>query len=275
MLKKRQGTSPARRFMTGLDNSFLTIKRPEKSLVHILRKESGRDNQGHVSSRHIGGREKRYYRLIDFKREKRDVSGRVVSIEYDPNRTVNIALIQYLDGSKSYILHPENLKVDDTIISGENVEIKVGNAMPLEKIPVGHLVHNIELSAGHGAKIVRSAGSSAIVVAKAGDHVTLKLPSGETRLVDQRCYATIGQLGNIDWRGVVFGKAGRKRHMGIRPTVRGTAQDPRSHPHGGGEGRSGEGMKSAKTPWGKIARGIRTRNKTKYSARFILERRKK
>ncbi len=275
MLKVRKGTSPARRFMTGLDNSDLTVKRPEKNLIHILRKESGRDNQGHVSSRHIGGREKRYYRLVDFARAKRDISGRVISVEYDPNRTVNLALIQHLDGSKSYILHPEGLKINDTVMAGENVEIKIGNALPLGNIPIGQLVHNVELIAGRGGKIVRSAGSSATVVAKEGDHVTLKLPSGETRLVDRRCYATIGQLGNIDWRGVVIGSAGRSRHMGIRPTVRGTAQNPRSHPHGGGEGRSGEGMKSAKTPWGKIARGVRTRNRNKYSSRFILERRRR
>lgn len=275
MLKRLLGSSSARRFMTGLDNSWLTAKSPEKNLIHILKKESGRDSRGHVSSRHIGGRHKRLYRLIDFKREKIGIPGRVVSIEYDPNRTVNIALIQYTDGAKLYILHPEGLKEDDPVLSGPDAEIKVGNALPLENIPVGQFVHNIELVSGRGGKIVRSAGAAATVVAKDEGHVTIKLPSGETRLIDKRCYATIGQLGNVDWRGVVLGSAGRSRHLGNRPVVRGTAQNPRSHPHGGGEGRSGEGMKSAKTPWGKIARGVRTRNRKKYSSRFILERRRK
>ncbi len=255
--------------MTSLDFSGLTVKRPEKNLTHILRKESGRDNMGHISSHHIGGRHKRFYRLIDFKRAKRGVSGRVVSLEYDPNRTVNIALIYFADGAKNYILHPEGLKIDDQVFAGPNAEIKIGNALPLENIPVGQIIHNID------GKIIRSAGGSATVMAKEGHHVTVKLPSGETRLFGKACYATIGQLGNIDWQNVVFGKAGRRRHLGIRPKVRGTAQNPRSHPHGGGEGRSGEGMVQPKTPWGKRARGVKTRNPQKYSHKFIIERRKK
>lgn len=262
------------RFITGLDFSLLSKTRPEKSLVTVLPKTSGRDSKGHVSMRHIGGREKRLYRLIDFKRDQ-EVAGEVITIEYDPNRTVNISLIHYLDGSKGYILHPEGLAVGDRIASGENVEVKIGNALPLKNIPLGQIVHNVELTIGGGGKIVRSAGAGAMVLNKEGDKVTLKLPSGETRLIPSQCFATIGQLDNIDWQGVVLGKAGRSRHLGIRPTVRGTAQNPRTHPHGGGEGRSGVGLKQPKTPWGKRARGVRTRNKKKYSQKFILGRRAK
>lgn len=274
MLKQHRGTM-SRRFMTGLDfKSTLTATEPEKSLVKILPKNSGRDAFGHVSVRHQGGRQKRFYREIDFKREKYDVVGRVASVEYDPNRTANIALIHYSDGQKKYILHPEGLKVGDSVMSGYNVEVKLGNALPLANIPIGTVVHNIELLRGRGGILVRGAGGGATILSKEGEYVTIKLPSSEIRLIPKGNFATVGTLGNVDWKNVTIGKAGRSRHMGIRPTVRGTAQNPRSHPHGGGEGRSGEGLKQAKTPWGKPARGKRTRNKAKYSNKYILERRK-
>lgn len=269
MLKKLRGTM-TRRFMTGLDyKSSLTAVEPEKALTHILSKKSGRDQTGKVTSRHQGGREKRLYRLIDFKRDKFGITGRVVSVEYDPNRTVNIALVQYTDGEKRYILHPDGLKVGEAIISGELAENKLGNALPLSKLPIGTVVHNIELAPGQGGQIVRGAGTSAVLLAKEGDHVTIKLPSGETRLVNKNCYATVGTLDNVDWKNIIWGKAGRNRHMGKRPRVRGTAQNPRTHPHGGGEGRSGEGM-NPKTPWGKPTRGFKTRKKEKYSNKYII-----
>src|SRR3989344_680666 len=275
MLKKYRGTM-TRRFMTGVDyKSTLTAVGPEKPLTTLLPKTSGRDSFGHISSRHIGGRHKRLYRLIDFKRDKRDIAGRVVSVEYDPNRTVNIALIHYPDGEKRYILHPEGLKVGETVTSGFHVEAKLGNALPLGHMPVGTIVHNIELTPGQGGILARGAGAGATILAKEGDYVTIKLPSGETRLVFKDNFASVGTLGNVDWKNIVIGKAGRSRHMGHRPEVRGTAQNPRTHPHGGGEGRSGEGLKSAKTPWGKIARGLRTRKKGKHSDKYIVERRKK
>lgn len=263
-----------RRFMTGLDyRSSLTAVTPEKSLTKILLKKSGRDQMGHISSRHIGGRHKRLYRLIDFKRDKFDVTGRVVTVEYDPNRTANISLIQYPDGQKRYILHPEGLKVGDTVLAGLDVENKIGNALPLAKIPIGTVVHNIEISPGQGGQIVRGAGTGAMVLAKEGDYVTIKLPSTETRLINKNCFATVGTLDNVDWKNIHLGKAGRSRHMGIRPKVRGTAQNPRTHPHGGGEGRSGEGM-NPKTPWGKPARGLKTRKKVKYSDKHIIGKKK-
>jgi large subunit ribosomal protein L2 len=275
MLKKYSGTK-YRRFMSGLDyRAVITSKVPEKSLVEILPKKSGRDSFGHVSTRHQGGRNKRYYRLVDFARDKRESSGSVLSIEYDPNRTANLALIQYADGQRRYILQPEGLKVGDKVVSGEGASIAVGHALPLGNMPVGTVVHNIELNHGMGGQIVRGAGTGATILAKEGDYVTIKLPSGETRLVPKGNYATVGVVGNIDWKNVVIGKAGRNRHRGIRPTVRGTAQNPRTHPHGGGEGRSGEGLIQPKTPWGKRARGVRTRKPKKFSDRFILERRKK
>lgn len=264
-----------RRFMTGLDyRSILTDVAPEKSLTQILLKKSGRDQAGHISSRHIGGREKRLYRFIDFKRDKFGVVGKVVSVEYDPNRTANISLVQYSDGEKRYILHPEGLKVGEVVISGPTAENKVGNALPLSQLPIGTIVHNIEIIPGQGGQIVRGAGTGAAVLAKEGDYVTMKLPSGETRLINKNCFATVGVLDNVEWKNILLGKAGRSRHMGIRPKVRGTAQNPRTHPHGGGEGRSGEGM-NPKTPWGKPARGKLTRKKVKYSDKYIVERRKK
>ncbi len=255
--------------MTGLDfKSTLTSTEPEKSLITILPKNSGRDSFGHVSTRHQGGRQKRYYREIDFKRAKQGVIGKVVSIEYDPNRNANISLIYYSDGAKGYILHPEGLKVGDTIFSGKGAEVKLGNALPISEMPIGTVVHNI------GGFMVRGAGTSATVLSKEGKYVTMKLPSGEIRLVPKDTFATVGVVGNIEFQNIVIGKAGRSRHMGIRPTVRGTAQNPRSHPHGGGEGRSGEGLKQPKTPWGKPARGLRTRKKAKHSNKYIVERRK-
>lgn len=269
MLKKFRGTM-TRRFMSGLNNQELSKVRPEESLVTILPKKSGRDSGGHISSRHHGGREKRYYREIDFRRDKGDVTGRVVSIEYDPNRTANIALIYYPDGDKRYILHPEGLKVGDSVAAGKDAEAKLGNALPLSKMPIGTVVHNIELTAGQGGQIVRGAGTGAVLLAKEGNYVTIKLPSGETRLVLKDNFATVGSLDNADWKNVMLGKAGRARHMGLRPEVRGTAQNPRTHPHGGGEGRSGEGMKQPKTPWGKPARGLKTRKKDKWSNKYII-----
>ncbi|MDA1316449.1 MAG: 50S ribosomal protein L2 [bacterium] len=250
-----------------------TSKRPQKSLTKILKKHSGRDSTGHVSVRHQGGRHKRFYRIIDFKRDKRDMSATVLGIEYDPNRNAHIALVQYQDGERRYIIQPVNLKAGDTIIASEKAEITTGNAVPLEAIPVGIEVHNIELYAGQGGILVRSAGSFASVVAKDGLYVHLKLASGEIRKFHNECWATIGRIGNIEFKDKIIGSAGRKRHMGIRPTVRGTAQHPNSHPHGGGEGRSGEGM-HPKTPWGKSARGTRTRSKKKWSKSLIIKRRK-
>ncbi len=245
-----------------------------KSLTIILPKHSGRDHAGHVSVRHQGGRHKRYYRLIDWKRDKIGLPGRVISVEYDPNRSADIALIQYPDGEKRYILSPVGLTAGQTVISQDTADIKLGNSMPLGVMPVGTMVHNIEITPGRGAQMIRSAGSVAMVLANEGNSVHVKLPSGEVRLFPAACRATIGQLSNVDWKNRVIGKAGRSRHMGIRPTVRGVAQNPRSHPHGGGEGRSGIGMPSPKSPWGKRTLGLKTRQKRKYSNKRIVQRRK-
>jgi large subunit ribosomal protein L2 len=247
---------------------------PEKSLSMILKKNSGRDSTGSVSVRHQGGRQKRYYRMVDFKRDKKDVQGEVMRIELDPNRNAFIALVQYTDGEKRYIIQARGMKVGDKVVSSENAEIKVGNALPLKNIPIGIEVHNIELYPGQGGKMIRGAGTTAVVVAKDETHVHVKLPSGEVRKVNKECLATVGVVGNVEHKDRDLGKAGRKILLGIRPTVRGTAQDPRSHPHGGGEGRSGEGM-HPKTPWGKPARGKRTRVPTKWSNKFIVKRRTK
>jgi large subunit ribosomal protein L2 len=247
--------------------------KPEKSLITILKKHSGRDNSGKISVRHQGGRQKRYYRIIDFKRDKKDIKAKVLRIEKDPNRNAFIALVEYEDKEKRYILWPKDLKVGDEIIASEKAEIAPGNALPLKNIPVGVLVHNIELYPQSGGQIVRGAGTAAMVVAKEDKYVHLKLPSGEVRKFLGDCWATIGQLGNEEHKDKIIGKAGRKRLMGIRPTVRGTAQNPRSHPHGGGEGRTGEGM-HPKTPWGKPARGKKTRKKNKWSDKLIVKRRK-
>lgn len=250
-----------------------TTSEPEKSLVTILKKHSGRDRTGQVSVRHQGGRQKRYYRHIDFKRDKKNVEGKVEGIEYDPNRNAHIALVSYKDGEKRYILHPKDLKIGDKIISSEKADIKVGNALPLKNIPIGAEVHNIELYPDQGGKFIRGAGSSAMVIAKEEQYVHLKLPSGEIRKFFKECYATVGAIGNVSHKEEEIGKAGRKILMGIRPTVRGTAQNPRSHPHGGGEGKVGEGM-HPKTPWGKHAKGKRTRKKNKWSSALIVKRRK-
>jgi large subunit ribosomal protein L2 len=252
---------------------YSTTSKPEKSLTVILKKHSGRDASGRVSVRHQGGRQKRYYRLIDFRRDKKNIEGSVVNIEYDPNRNAHIALIQYKDGEKRYILHPKDLKVGDKITSRVDAEIKTGNALALKNIPVGIQIHNVELYPGQGGKIVRGAGAAASVIAKEGDFVHIKLPSGEVRKFLGDCFATVGIVGNIEHKDEVIGRAGRNRLMGVRPTVRGTAQNPRSHPHGGGEGKSGEGM-HPKTPWGKPARGKKTRNKKKWSNKLIVKRRK-
>lgn len=245
-----------------------------KSLKTIKKKHSGRNSSGQVVVRHQGGQHKRFLRTIDFRREKHGISGKVVSIEYDPNRTADIALIQYTDGEKRYILRPEGLKLNDLVVSGKDVELKVGNTLSMEEIPIGTVVHNVELTPGKGGQLARSAGSSAVVAAKEGSVVHLRLPSGELRTVQSKGTATIGQLGNIEWKNRVLGKAGASRHRGIRPTVRGVAMNPRSHPHGGGEGRSGVGLKSPKTYAGRKAVG-KTRSPNKYSNKYILERRKK
>ena len=245
-----------------------------KNLKVIKKKHSGRDNSGKVVVRHQGGQQKRFIRIIDFKRDKEDIQGKVIGIEYDPNRTCEIALIQYVDGEKRYILLPIGLKLNDKVKSGENVAIHIGNALPLANVPVGTFVHNIELTPGKGGQLARGAGTAAIVTAKDGNYVHLKMPSGEVRRVSGRGLATIGQVGNIDWKNEEIGKAGRNRLMGVRPTVRGTAQNPRSHPHGGGEGRSGIGLKSPKTYAGRKAVG-NTRKPKKYSDKNILTRRKK
>jgi large subunit ribosomal protein L2 len=257
----------------------LTYLKPEvnmsKKLQRILAKKSGRNSSGKVTVRHQGGRHKRYLREIDFKRDKRGISAKVASIEYDPNRGVDIALVFYADGEKRYILAPEGLKTGDEVQSGEKVEVKLGNALPLKKIPLGIVVHNLEIKPGKGAQIVRGAGTGAILMSKEEKYALLKLPSGEQRRVELACYATVGQLGNINRKNRILGKAGRKRYLGVRPTVRGVAQNPHSHPHGGGEGRSGIGMPSPKSPWGKPNLGVRTRNKKKYSNKLIIKRRNK
>lgn len=245
-----------------------------RSLVEILQKHSGRDVFGHVSVRHQGGRQKRYFRIIDWKRDKDGVPATVTEIIYDPNRSADIALLVYRDGEKRYILSPLGLKVNDVLLSGTNIDANIGNCLPLGSIPVGTLVHNLEIKPGRGAQMVRSAGNSAAVLAKDGALIQVKLPSGETRVFDAACKATVGQVGNIDRKNRVIGKAGRSRHMGIRPAVRGVAMNPRSHPHGGGEGKSGIGMKSPKSPWGKRTLGKKTRKLRKYSDRFIVGRRK-
>ncbi len=273
-IKKLPGKKNARRFMTSVV-AEVTRAEPLKSLTHALSKTGGRDASGKVSVRHIGGRHKRLYRAVDFKRDKFNIPAKVVSIEYDPNRTAFIAQLNFVDGEKRYIIAPDTLKVGDKVISGENVEISSGNSLPLKNIPVGTTVHNIELTPGRGGQIARSAGTNATLMAKEGGLAHLKMPSGEVRKVSHDGLATIGVVSKVDWKNVIFGKAGRKRHMGIRPTVRGVAMSPRDHPHGGGEGRSGIGMSSPKSPWGKPTLGKKTRKKNKHSGGLIIERRKK
>ena len=271
-IKRHNPTTPAQRFLTTMDNSELTKKAPEKSLLAVKSKTGGRNAQGKITVRHIGGGNRQKYRMIEFKRNHDNVPARVEAIEYDPNRTANIALLYYADGAKSYILAPVGLNVGDKVMSGEEVEVKVGNCMPLKNIPVGSVVHNIELRPNQGAKLARSAGIAARLMAKEGKYATLKMPSGEMRLVPSECRATIGQVGNLDHEIMSLGKAGRKRHMGIRPTVRGVVMNPNDHPHGGGEGKSPVGMASPVTPWGKPALGLKTRNKKKNTNKFIISR---
>ena len=265
--------TPSRRNMTGSDFSEITAKKPEKSLVVSLKKHAGRNNQGKITVRHHGGGSRRKYRLVDFKRRKDAIPAKVLTIEYEPNRTANIALICYADGEKSYILAPNGLKVGDMVMNGETAEVKLGNCLPLQNIPVGAEIHNIELYPGKGGQLVRSAGNSAQLMAKEGKYATLRLPSGEMRLVPIICRATIGQVGNIDHELINIGKAGRKRHMGIRPTVRGSVMNPNDHPHGGGEGKTGIGRPGPVTPWGKPALGLKTRKKNKHSNKLIIRRR--
>lgn len=250
----------------------LSNTKPKKSLITILKKHSGRDNTGRISVRHQGGRQKRYYRIIDFKRDKRDIAGTITQIEYDPNRNAHIALVRYEDNEFRYVIHPKGLAVGSKIVSSDSVEIAAGNATALKNIPIGIEVHNVEMHPSQGGTIVRSAGSFGVVVAKDGGYVQVKMPSGEVRKFMENCWATIGRVGNVEHKDEIIGKAGRKRLMGIRPTVRGTAQNPRSHPHGGGEGRSGEGM-HPKTPWGKKARGKKTAYKKRWSKKLIVSKR--
>ena len=273
VIKKYKPTSPGRRNMSVNTFDEVTKKEPEKSLLTPLKSKAGRNNYGRITVRHQGGGVKRKYRIIDFKRNKDGVPGKVAGIEYDPNRSSNIALIHYVDGEKRYIIAPLKLKVGDTIVSGPEAEITIGNCLPLKNIPVGTLVHNIELKAGKGGQMVRSAGASAQLMAKEGNYATLRLPSGEMRQVRLECRATVGTVGNLDHQNVRIGKAGRKRHMGIRPTVRGSVMNPNDHPHGGGEGRAPVGRSGPVTPWGKPALGYKTRKKNKPSDKYIVRRR--
>ena len=274
-IKKFKPTSPALRQMTVLVSDEITCNQPEKSLLVSLKKNSGRNAQGKITVRHRGGGNRRKYRIIDFKRNKDGIPAKVATIEYDPNRTANIALLHYADGEKAYILAPVGLEVGTTVLSGPTADIKPGNAMALKDMPVGTVIHNIELKPGKGAQLVRSAGVSAQLMAKEGTKALLRLPSGEMRYVSIECKATIGQVGNIEHGNVVIGKAGRKRHMGIRPTVRGSVMNPCDHPHGGGEGRAPIGRSGPVTPWGKPALGYKTRKKNKASNKLIVSRRTK
>ena len=264
-------TSSARRFMSVLTFEEITKKKPEKSLTEHIKKHSGRNSQGKITVRHQGGGSKKTYRIIDFKRDKKDIPAKVIAIEYDPNRTAFIALLQYADGEKRYILAPLDLKVGDKVLAGENADIKPGNALPLRSIPVGTLIHNVEIKPGKGGQLVRSAGLSAQLMAKEGAFAQVRLPSGEVRKIPMDACATIGTVGNTDHENVRVGKAGRTRHMGIRPTVRGVVMNPCDHPHGGGEGKSPVGMPAPVTPWGKPALGYKTRKHKKYSNRLIVK----
>ena len=272
-IKKYTPYTPSRRNMTGLDFTEITKNAPEKSLTVSLKKNSGRNNQGKITVRHHGGGSRRKYRIIDFKRNKDNIPATVLSIEYDPNRTANIALICYADGQKAYILAPQGLKVGQKIMNGEHAEARLGNCLPLSLIPIGTEVHNVELYPGAGAQMVRSAGVAAQLMAKEGKYATLRLPSGEMRMVPIICRASIGVVGNGEHSLVNIGKAGRKRHMGIRPTVRGSVMNPNDHPHGGGEGRAPVGRPGPCTPWGKPALGLKTRSKKKASNKLIVRRR--
>jgi large subunit ribosomal protein L2 len=264
--------TPGQRNKTGYTFEEITKSEPERSLIVLRKKHSGRDFRGRISVRHQGGGNRQYVRLVDFKRDKRNIPATVSAIEYDPNRTARLALLVYADGEKRYMIAPLGLKVGDGVINSASADIRPGNSLPISAIPVGTMIHNIELKEGHGGQLVRSAGGSAQLLAKEGDYAQIRLPSGEVRLIRQACYATIGQIGNVDHSNIKLGKAGRKRHMGIRPTVRGTAMSPRDHPHGGGEGRQPVGMPGPKSPWGKPTRGYKTR-RNKTSNQYIVRRR--
>ncbi len=274
-VKSFKPTTPSRRGMTIADFAEITTDRPLKSLVTDLHRQGGRNNLGRVTTRHQGGGAKRAYRIIDWKRNKIGIPARVATIEYDPNRSAYIALLNYADGEKRYILAPLGLRVGEQVMSGKDAEARVGNALPLGNMPLGTTIHNIELKPGKGGQAVRSAGAAAQLLAKEGDYVTLRMPSGEMRMVLQTCMATVGQVGNIDHANVKLGKAGRSRHLGRRPSVRGVAMDPGSHPHGGGEGRSPIGMSGPKTPWGKPARGVKTRHNKRTNHLIVRRRQKK
>lgn len=273
-IRKINPTSPGQRGMTRSDYQEITTDKPEKSLLKPMTKKAGRNNTGRITCRHKGGGQKRAYRVIDFKREKFGIPATVKTIEYDPNRNVRISLVFYADGEKRYILTPDGLNLGDVIVSGPDAQIQTGNAIPLELIPLGTLIHNIEMEPGRGGILVRAAGNSAQLMAKEGNYVTIKLPSSEMRMVRKECLATIGVLGNAEFKNLKIGKAGRKRHMGIKPTVRGVTMNPCDHPHGGGEGKTGPGG-NPKTPWGKPALGRKTRNVKKASSKLIVRRRKK
>jgi len=266
--------TPGMRGMTGHTFEEITKTTPERSLIVIRKATGGRNSYGRITVRHQGGGHRQYIRVVDFKRDKLNIPAKVAAIEYDPNRTARLALLNYVDGEKRYIVAPIGLKVGDTIVSGPTAEIRIGNSMPISNIPVGTTVHNIELKEGKGGQLVRSAGGAAQLLAKEGDYAQIRMPSGEVRLVRQTCYATIGQVGNLDHSNVKLGKAGRKRHLGVRPTVRGTAMSPRDHPHGGGEGRQPVGMPGPKSPWGRPTRGYRTR-RNKQTDQYIVRRRSK
>ena len=274
-IKKYRPTSPARRHMTVSSFEEITKAQPEKALLVALKEKAGRNDAGRITVRHQGGGEKRKYRIIDFKRDKDGVPAKVAGIEYDPNRSANIALLHYVDGEKRYILSPNGLHVGDTVVSGKDADIQVGNALPLQNIPVGTVIHNIELHAGKGGQLTRSAGNAAQLTAKEGKFAQVRLPSGEVRMVRSECRATIGQVGNAEHENITIGKAGKKRHMGIRPTVRGSVMNPSDHPHGGGEGKAPIGRPSPVTPWGKPTLGYKTRRKKNKSDQYIIKRRTK
>lgn len=273
-VKKYKPVTPGTRGMTGYTFEEITKSKPERSLLLPLHKSGGRNAYGRVTVRHRGGGHRRFIRIVDFKRDKRDIPARVAAIEYDPNRTARLALLHYADGEKRYIVAPLDLKVGDAIMSGSGAEIRSGNALPISNIPVGTLIHNIEIKEGRGGQMVRSAGGAAQLLAKEGDFAQVRMPSGEVRLIHQVCYATIGQIGNLDHGNIKLGKAGRNRHKGIRPTVRGSAMSPRDHPHGGGEGRQPIGLAGPKSPWGKPTLGYKTR-RNKKTDQYIVRRRSK
>ena len=273
-VKKYKPTTPGQRGMTSYTFEEITKTSPERSLLVPLRKSGGRNMYGRVTVRHRGGGHRRHIRIVDFKRDKRDIPARVAAIEYDPNRSARLALLHYVDGEKRYIVAPLELRVGSTVLSGTQAEIRPGNSLPIANIPVGTIVHNVELKEGRGGQLVRAAGGAAQLLAKEGDYAQIRLPSGEVRLVRQNCYATIGQVGNVEHGNIKLGKAGRKRHLGIRPTVRGSAMSPRDHPHGGGEGRQPIGMPGPKSPWGKPTLGAKTR-RNKATDKYIVRRRGK